>query len=104
MGATMGRWGVRAGLVLMAIGAGTGVVHAAGDARSILDRARALEEGERRWSDRHEHLALSITTSTGGTRIGRLCARRDMGASRVTASDRRLTGMATPEGWGAGER
>lgn len=67
MGATMGRWGVRAGLVLMAIGAAAVVVHADA-ARGILDRARALEEGERKWSDRHEHLALGITTPTGGTR------------------------------------
>lgn len=64
----MGRWGGRASLSLLAIAAVARVAHAAPDARAILDRARALEEGERRWSDRHEHLALTITTPTGGTR------------------------------------
>lgn len=34
-------------------------------ARDILDRRRALDVGERAWTDRHQHLQLAIHTSTG---------------------------------------
>ena len=41
-------------------------------ARTILDRAKALEEGERKWRDRHERVKLTISGGVGSDRIREL--------------------------------
>lgn len=38
---------------------------AADSAREILDRRKALEDGERAWKDRHQHMRMRISSSTG---------------------------------------
>jgi len=45
---------------------------AADTARQILDRRKALEDGERHWTDRHQHLSFKILDSRGGTRTREL--------------------------------
>jgi hypothetical protein len=37
-------------------------------AREILDRCKALEDGERHWTDRHQHMRMRIISSGGGQR------------------------------------
>ena len=37
-------------------------------ARQILDRRKALDDGERHWDDRHQKLSFKITDRRGGTR------------------------------------
>jgi outer membrane lipoprotein-sorting protein len=50
---------------LLALGA---TVHAAGNAREILDRRRALENGPQRWEDRHERLRIRVVDRAGAAR------------------------------------
>lgn len=45
---------------------------AAETARAILDRAKALEEGERKWQDRHQRMKLTISGGIGGDRVREL--------------------------------
>lgn len=64
------------GRASLAIGVGlliaVGRAHGVETGRQILDRARALEEGERRWSDRHQHLKLTISAPGGPDRTREL--------------------------------
>ncbi len=54
-------------LLLAALAVATCVAagHAAETARQILDRRKALDDGPRHWSDRHEKLTLRIVGRTG---------------------------------------
>lgn len=42
------------------LAAGSAAASAAETARQILDRQRALDDGERRWADRHQRLTLEV--------------------------------------------
>ena len=58
-------------------------LHAAETARAIMDRAKALEEGERKWQDRHQRVKLTISGGTGGDRVREL----DMFEKKTPAAD-----------------
>jgi outer membrane lipoprotein-sorting protein len=52
--------------------AAAAVAQAGESARAILDRAKALEEGERKWADRHERVKLVISGGVGSDRVREL--------------------------------
>jgi len=45
-----------------------GIPAFASESREILDRRKALDDGPRRWSDREQHIKLTIVASRGGER------------------------------------
>jgi hypothetical protein len=55
-------------LALLLAGPPLRTVSAAGGAREILDRLKALEDTTRKWTDRQEHLKLTIKDPRGGER------------------------------------
>src|SRR5262245_51259040 len=79
-------------LVVPALGAET--------ARQILDRRKALDDGERHWDDRHERLTFHILDRRGGerTRDLELSEKRYPGDERKTI----LFFLAPPEVKGTG--
>jgi uncharacterized protein len=79
-------------LVMPALGAET--------ARQILDRRKALDDGERHWDDRHERLTFHIVDRRGGerTRDLELSEKRYPGDERKTI----LFFLAPPEVNGTG--
>lgn len=68
----------------LAFGMLVGVATAAETARQILDRRKALDDGERNWTDRQERMKLVITNKTGSERIRELVVyeRREPGDER----------------------
>src|SRR5258706_7647874 len=61
---------LRTVILLLAAGAVTRAL-AGENAREILDRAKALDDGTRRWQDRHQKVTLTIT-GRGAERIREL--------------------------------
>jgi outer membrane lipoprotein-sorting protein len=55
-------------VVLMLVALVVAAPAIASPSRDILDRRKALDDGERRWNDREQHISLTITTSRGGER------------------------------------
>jgi hypothetical protein len=60
-------------------------VRAAETARQILDRRQALDDGERRWDDRHQKLTFKINDRRGGTRTREL----ELSEKRYPADERK---------------
>jgi Outer membrane lipoprotein-sorting protein len=58
---------------------------AAETARQILDRRQALDDGERRWDDRHQKLTFKINDRRGGTRTREL----ELSEKRYPADERK---------------
>jgi outer membrane lipoprotein-sorting protein len=58
---------------------------AAETARQILDRRQALDEGARRWSDRHQKLTFKIVDRRGGARTREL----ELSEKRYPADERK---------------
>lgn len=55
-------------LLVAAVTLGGALAVPASPSREILDRRKALDDGERRWEDREQHVRLTITGSRGGER------------------------------------
>jgi outer membrane lipoprotein-sorting protein len=65
----MGRRAIALGLLWL----GLAIPAVAGEtARQYLDRRKALDDGERHWDDRYQHLKLSIVDRRGGERLREL--------------------------------
>lgn len=56
------------GLALAGVVLATAATAHAATAREVLDKARALNQGERKWTDRTQRLELQIVDRRGGTR------------------------------------
>jgi hypothetical protein len=53
---------------LLLAGAVTPTLHAGESAREILDRRKALDDTTRKWTDRQEHLKMTVRDARGGER------------------------------------
>lgn len=58
----------RAAAVALVLLAAAPVTQAAETAREILDRRKALDDTARKWTDRHERLAMTVRDGRGGER------------------------------------